>query len=83
MFLYTCATEEILFNKWDELIETYHAALITRIIELGSKPSIAPLEDLKRDIQTNAIFGLGMCLETITFSMLEEDEVEELDLLDV
>lgn len=50
---------------------------------MGSNPNIITLDALFKDIQENALFGIGMGMEAITMSLLEEDEVSDLDLIQV
>ncbi|KAJ8928505.1 hypothetical protein NQ314_018936 [Rhamnusium bicolor] len=67
--------------KWDELVEEYHKYLTQRIYELGSDRYLITLNDLKEDVQKNSLLGIAMAMESLVMSMLDDDEVADLDML--
>lgn len=81
--LYSCMSQEVLLNEWDNLVQEYHKYLSKRIGELGCDPDLITLDDLKDDIKKNWHIGLAMAMETAVISLLEEDEVPNLDTIQV
>lgn len=80
-FLYACVSKDILQDHWDNLIKEYHQALSKRLSELGSNPDLITLDELKEDIQKNGTFGIGMAMEALPTSLLKDNEIADLDLI--
>lgn len=82
-FLYTCADEMVIEQHWDLLIEDYLKTFTAFARELGTDASNIKLEDLKREILECIPFALGMSMEAITMSLLEDHEVANIDDIQV
>ncbi|KAJ8919236.1 hypothetical protein NQ315_003819, partial [Exocentrus adspersus] len=80
-FLYSCLSQEVLTNHWDDLVLEYHQHLSRRIAELGCNENLITLEDLKEDMQKNSHVGLVMSMESTVTSMLTDEEVPDLDTI--
>ncbi|KAF5285490.1 hypothetical protein FQR65_LT13235 [Abscondita terminalis] len=78
-FLYSCTEESLRIKFWDTLIEDYHKTFISTLEKLGSSPELLTLDDLRSEIKTCALFGVGMSLEAVPMAMLEDGEVANLN----
>ncbi|VEN37526.1 unnamed protein product, partial [Callosobruchus maculatus] len=70
---------DYLESNWDELIEEYYQYFSGRIEELGTDKNIVSLVDLREDIEENSHVGLTMAMEATVMSLLDDDEVADLD----
>nr|CAI5834940.1 unnamed protein product [Callosobruchus analis] len=70
---------DYLESNWDELIEEYYQYFSGRIQELGTDKNIISLIDLREDIEENSHVGLTMAMESTVMSLLDDDEVADLD----
>lgn len=82
-FLYACTEQSERVRYWDEFIQLYHTAFTNTLQELGSDTNLLTKDALNTEIQNNAIFGVGMAMEAIVMSLMEDDEAADLDLLQV
>lgn len=68
-------------SKWDDLVKEYHSALVKRVTDLGSSADLVTLDALLADIKENAVFAVGMSMEAIVMSLLNDNEVADLDMI--
>lgn len=79
-FMYSCTSQELREAHYDELLKAYHQSLSDMLLDLGSNPDqLFTFADLQKELQEFARFGCGMGIESVPFSLLEEDEVSDLD----
>ncbi|KAF5297341.1 hypothetical protein FQA39_LY12180 [Lamprigera yunnana] len=79
LFLYCCTEQSLRLRYWDILIENYHKTFIDILVQLGSNPQLVTLDMLRNEIKTYALFGAIMSIEAVTMSLLEDDEVANLE----
>lgn len=82
-FLFSNVDLSLLDTHWDEFIEIYHKELVQVIQKYGSPPDLVTLKDLQEDIKNHMAFGVGMSMEAMIMSLLDEDEVSDLDAIQV
>lgn len=51
--------------------------------QLGCSSKLFSLDDLKAEIKKYAIFGIGMSMEAIVMSLLDDEETADLDTIEV
>lgn len=78
-FLYACVDQRLRELHWDTFLEEYHKTVQDTLQLLGSEKTLLTMDALKADIKQKSIFGIAMGMEAITMSMLEDDEVSDID----
>ncbi|KAK4886830.1 hypothetical protein RN001_003101 [Aquatica leii] len=78
-FLYSCTEQSLRLSHWDFLIEDYYKTFVSVLEDLGSSSELLTLDSLKAEIKACALFGVGMSMEAIAMSLLEDDEVADLE----
>ncbi|XP_058447564.1 uncharacterized protein LOC131427966 [Malaya genurostris] len=79
-FVYSCTNQELREAHYEDLLIAYHQSLSNQLRELGSNPDeLFPYSELQKELHEFARFGVGMGIESIPFSLLEEHEVADLD----
>ncbi|KAK5643701.1 hypothetical protein RI129_007546 [Pyrocoelia pectoralis] len=78
-FLYACTEQSLRLKYWDVLIEDYHKTFTSTLKELGSNPELLTLHDLKEEIKSSGLFGVGMSMEALAMSLLGDDDVADLE----
>ncbi|XP_044254739.1 uncharacterized protein LOC123005162 [Tribolium madens] len=78
-FLLTCVDINLIEQKWNFLIEQYHVTLAENLVNLGSDPNLIKLEGLHKELKESMKFGLGVVIESLIMSLLDETEVGDLD----
>lgn len=82
-FLLTCVDINLIEQKWDFLMEQYHATLVENLEKLGSDRNLIKLEGLQEEMKKCMSFGLGVVIESLIMSLLDENEVGDLDGIQV
>ncbi|XP_055605910.1 uncharacterized protein LOC129754074 [Uranotaenia lowii] len=81
-FIYSCTTQELRDAHYKELLQAYHQSLTEMLRDLGSNPDeLFPFSELEKELHEFARFGCGMGIESVPFSLLEEHECPDLDLI--
>lgn len=80
-FLYACTEQSERVRYWNEFIQLYHTAFTNTLQELGSDANLLTKDALNSEIQNNAVFGVGMAMEAIVMSLMEDDEAADLGLM--
>ena len=81
-FFYSCTTQELREQYFDVLIKTYHESLCSFVKDFGSNPDVLfPFSALQNELQTTFRFGAGMAIESVPFSLLEDHEAPDMDVL--
>ncbi|XP_058821969.1 uncharacterized protein LOC131683732 [Topomyia yanbarensis] len=79
-FVYSCTSQALREAHYEDLLNAYHQSLSDMLRDLGSNPEeLFPYSDLQKELHEFARFGVGMGIESIPFSLLEEHEVADLD----
>ncbi|XP_055541041.1 uncharacterized protein LOC129727327 [Wyeomyia smithii] len=79
-FMYSCTTQKLREEHYEDLLKTYHDSLSDMLRNLGSNPDeLFSYSDLQKELREFARFGVGMGIESIPFSLLDENEVSDLD----
>lgn len=81
-FFYSCTSQELREEYFDELIKTYYESLCSLVRDFGSNPDVLfPFSALQEELRTSFRFGVGMAIEAVTFSLLDDDEAPDMDSL--
>ncbi|XP_063704718.1 uncharacterized protein LOC134834102 [Culicoides brevitarsis] len=82
-FIYSCTTQELREKHYEDLLQAYHAGMTEqlRVVGLQAK-EVFPYEALLEEMQQRACFGVGMGIESIPFSVLEDDEAGDMDAIE-
>lgn len=81
-FIYSCTSQEIREQHFDELLKEYHRAATSLISDLGADAgTVLPWEDLLAEMQQFARFGCGMGIESLPMSLIDDEEVADLDAI--
>uniref|UniRef100_A0A182N5A7 CHK domain-containing protein n=1 Tax=Anopheles dirus TaxID=7168 RepID=A0A182N5A7_9DIPT len=79
-FLYSCTSQALRDAHYQELLDAYYGGLAEMLRDLGSDPDVIfPYTELQKELKQYARFGVGMGIESIPFSLLDESEVPDLD----
>lgn len=79
-FFYSCTSQELREQYFDELIKTYHESLCSFVKDFGSNPDVLfPFSALQEELRTSFRFGVAMACESVTFSLLEDHETPDMD----
>lgn len=83
-FLYTCVDHQVRDQNWMDLIHDYFDTFVMYVKEFGTTDtSKIKFDDFLNEIKECIPFALGMSMEACTMSLLEDDEVAELDDIQV
>ncbi|KAG8362511.1 uncharacterized LOC105273030 [Fopius arisanus] len=79
-FIYSCTDQKMRDENFDFLLKFYHEELSKTISELGSNAEeVYPWYLFQEEVKEQFVHGVGFCLESIPFSMLDESEALNLD----
>ncbi|GJQ65134.1 hypothetical protein Trydic_g7278 [Trypoxylus dichotomus] len=79
--LCTCVDPTVLDKHWDHIISEYYENFIGVLKELGFKSEIT-LDMLKQEIKAYGLFAFGMCNEALIMSLMDDEDVADLDALE-
>lgn len=82
-FFYACTDQRLRELHWDTFLHEYHKTFTDTLSALGSDKNLLTMDALKADIKQKAVFGIGMAIEAVTMSLLEDDEVADTDSIQV
>ncbi|KAJ3658257.1 hypothetical protein Zmor_010009 [Zophobas morio] len=77
-FLFSCVDPDLVKDKWDDLIALYHQTLLESMKKYGAKGTVT-LDALQAEIKKYSCLGVGMSMEALIMSQLEDDEVSDVD----
>lgn len=81
-FIYSCTSQELREAHFEEIFEAYHASAADLIRDLGSDPEkIYPIADVRQELTDFGRFGCGMGIESLPMSMMEDEDVADLDAI--
>lgn len=79
-FIYSCTSQALRESHYEELLKAYHESATDIINDLGADAEkVMSWKDFKNEMQEFARFGCGMGIESLPMSLIEEDEVADLD----
>lgn len=80
--LYTCVDTAVLKKDWDLILKDYHENFVKALKDLGSKLDIT-FDMFTEEVQTYGVFAFTMCNEALVMSLMDDDDVTDLDSLKV
>lgn len=81
-FIYSCTTQELRENHYDELLKAYHNSLGEQLQVVGlDVENVFPYSALLEEMQQRASFGVAMGIESIPFSVMDDEETGDLDAI--
>ncbi|XP_036318178.1 uncharacterized protein LOC118733084 isoform X2 [Rhagoletis pomonella] len=79
-FIYSCTSEELRARHYEQLLKEYHQSASALIADLGADVStVLSWQAFQNELQHFARFGCGMGIESLPMSLIEDDEVADLD----
>lgn len=73
-FIYSCTDQMTRARHYDVLLKEYHTSLSNLVRAFGSDPELVfPFSALQQEMKQFARHGVGMGIESIYFSVLEEE----------
>lgn len=83
-FIYSCTSQELRENHFEEIFKAYHLSAADLIKDLGSDPEkIFPISEVRKELTYFGRFGCGMGIESLPMSMIDEEDVADLDSLEI
>lgn len=80
-FIYSCTTEEMRKDHYDFLLKSYHSSVVRLLKQFELDPQeVFPLSALEQEMREFARFGVGMGMEAVPLSIV--DEIADLDLIE-
>jgi len=72
-FIYSCTDQDLREKHYEDLLKAYHASLSGLVKSFGSDPNeVFPYSALIDEMKRSARFGVGMGIESIPFSVIED-----------
>jgi hypothetical protein len=82
-FLFSCTTQELRNSHFKQLVQIYHFSLADLLHDLGSSSDVLfPYDTLEKELSVYILFGLGFSLESVPFSIMDEKDTPNLDLIE-
>ncbi|EDW26488.1 GL13040 [Drosophila persimilis] len=81
-FIYSCTSQELREKHYEELLRAYLDSAQSLITDLGGNAeSIISWDSLKAELVQFGRFGCGMGIESLPMTMMEDEEVADLDAI--
>lgn len=81
-FLYSTTSQQLREEHYDELLRAYLESAQELIKDLGGDPeSVITWETLQEELKQFARFGCGMGIESLPLSLIEDEELADLDAI--
>ncbi|KAH8275950.1 hypothetical protein KR018_001900 [Drosophila ironensis] len=81
-FVYSCTSQELREKHYDELLRAYLESAQALIKDLGGDAeAVISWDSLREELKNFGRFGCGMGIESLPMTMMEDDEVAELDAI--
>ncbi|ALC49638.1 CG2004 [Drosophila busckii] len=82
-FIYSCTSQELREKHYDELLRAYLNSAQDIITDLGGDAeAIINWDLLKEELKEFGRFGVGMGIESLPMSLIDDDEVADLELIE-
>jgi len=79
-FIYSCTSQVLREEHYDKLLRAYLESAHELIKDLGGDPEeIITWESLQQELKDFGRFGCGMGIESLPMTMMEDEEVADLD----
>ncbi|XP_011181745.1 uncharacterized protein LOC105211807 [Zeugodacus cucurbitae] len=79
-FIYSCTSEALREAHYEQLLKEYHQSACALIADLGADPTaVFSWEAFQEEMRQFARFGCGMGIESLPMSLIEDDEIADLD----
>ncbi|XP_065362815.1 uncharacterized protein LOC135956300 [Calliphora vicina] len=79
-FIYSCTSQALRESHYDTLLKAYHESASSIINDMGADAEkVMSWQDLLDELKQFARFGCGMGIESLPMSLIEDDEVADLD----
>lgn len=79
-FIYSCTSQSLREEHYDSLLKAYHESATNIINDLGADAEkVMSWHDLQDELKEFARFGCGMGIESLPMTLIEDDEVADLD----
>ncbi|XP_067003280.1 uncharacterized protein [Anabrus simplex] len=80
--IYSCTTKELLNSHYDNLLQCYYQSVCEFLTDLGSSPeTIFSYKNFQSEVSAYFLFGLGMSLESVPLSLVDNSEAPDLELI--
>uniref|UniRef100_A0A336LPX7 CSON000643 protein n=1 Tax=Culicoides sonorensis TaxID=179676 RepID=A0A336LPX7_CULSO len=82
-FIYSCTTQDLRVTHYDDLLKAYHDALADQLKVYNlDVENVFPFRALNEEMLKSACFGIGMGIESIPFSVMDDEETGDLDTIE-
>ncbi|XP_067640068.1 uncharacterized protein [Eurosta solidaginis] len=79
-FIYSCTSEALREAHYEQLLKEYHQSAAALIADLGADVSnVLSWEAFKNEMRQFGRFGCGMGIESLPMSLIDDDEIADLD----
>ncbi|PNF29698.1 hypothetical protein B7P43_G13068 [Cryptotermes secundus] len=83
LFLFSCTTQELRTSHFKQLLQVYHHSLSDFLQDLGSSPDVLfSYNAFEKEVSLYMLFGLCLSFDTVTFSVMDEEDTPNLDLIE-
>ncbi|XP_064538307.1 uncharacterized protein LOC135428315 [Drosophila montana] len=81
-FIYSCTSQQLREEHYEELLRAYLESAQALITDLGGDAeAVISWETLQEELKQFGRFGCGMGIESLPMSLIEDDEVADLDAI--
>lgn len=82
-FLYSCTTEQLRKDHYEEMLQWYYEGVSHILKEFKLEPEkIFSMNVLKEEMRKFAKFGVGMAMESLPLSVMDEEDTADLDAIE-
>lgn len=82
-FLYSCTTEQLRKDHYEHMLEWYYEGVEQVLQGFNLAPEkVFPRSILKEEMQQFARFGVGMAMESLPLSIMDEEDTTDLDAIE-
>ncbi|XP_017872280.1 PREDICTED: uncharacterized protein LOC108619950 [Drosophila arizonae] len=79
-FIYSCTSQQLREEHYDDLLRAYLESAQALITDLGGDAeAVISWESLQEELKQFGRFGVGMGIESLPMSLIEDDEVADLE----
>lgn len=78
-FIYSCTSQQMREQHYDDLLKEYHQSALLLIKDLGADSDVLPWEGLLNELKLFGRFGCGMGIESLPMSIMDDEDVADLD----
>lgn len=82
-FLYSCTTEELRKHHYEDMLLWYYEGVEHILTQFKLDPNtVFPKSVLREEMKLFAKFGVGMAMESLPLSIMDEEETTDLDAIE-